>query len=500
MADQKEKVEEDEEELSEAADTQSRPHLEAKFCILMAAVMVVLFVRTMELTSLKNRFVSPMQWRTVLFPSAIPARAYRSNGYLTVSCNGGLNQMRTGICDIVAIARFLNVTLIVPELDNTSYWHDDSSFDDIFDTDHFIRSLADEVTILKTLPSEEQKMLEFEPLHSIEPVFFQNMSYYYQKILPQIRRHRVLHFLKADAIIANNGLPQEFQKMRCRACYEALRFRPGIEEMGRKIVGKLQQKGPFLALHLRYEIDILSFTGCVLGLSHDEIVEVMNLRKSYPWWKSIADPRKKRQAGLCPLTPEEIALALQALGIDRNIQIYIASGEIYKGETTMGRLTEAFPNLVSFRGLISLTFIIHSLNRTIKMQVRKETLIDPSSLEPFRNHANAMAALDYIVAVESDIFVPSFDGNMTFAVEGHRRYLGFRKTIKINRKLLVSLFDQYKIGKRSWNEFCFVMKAAHVGNRMGSPAERLRIPDEPFKEDSFYANPQECLPQHSASP
>ncbi|CAN1137418.1 Rhamnogalacturonan I rhamnosyltransferase 1 [Linum perenne] len=487
---QKAKVEEDEQSEA-AADTRSPLHLETKLCILVAAIMVVLFICTMESATLKNRFVSPMQWRIV------PARAYRSNGYLMVSCNGGLNQMRTGICDMVAIARFLNVTLIVPELDNTSYWHDDSSFDDIFDTDHFVRSLADEVTILKALPPE----LESKPLRSVEPVLFPNMSYYNQKvfvqsdfnsstliiipiyvfrcllkILPRIKRHKALHFLKADARIANNGLPQEFQKIRCRTCYEALRFSPRIEETGRKIVRMLQKKGPFLALHLRYEIDMLSFTGCVLGLSHDDIVEVMNLRKSYPWWKSIADPRKKRQAGLCPLTPEETALALQALGIDRSIQIYIASGEIHGGETKMSHLTEAFPNLV-----------------------RKEMLLDRLSLEPFRNHANAMAALDYIVAVESDIFVSTFDGNMAFAVEGHRRYLGFRKTIKIDRQLLISLIDQYKIGKRSWSEFCFIMKAAHVGNRMGSPAERLQIPGQPVKEDYFYSNPEECLP-HPASP
>lgn len=56
-------------------------------------------------------------------------------------------------------------------------------------------------------------------------------------------------------------------------------------------------------------------------------------------------------------------------------------------------------------------------------QVRKETLLEPSDLQFFQNHSSQMAALDYLVSLESDIFVPTYDGNMAKVVEGHRRYI-----------------------------------------------------------------------------
>jgi hypothetical protein len=46
------------------------------------------------------------------------------------------------------------------------------------------------------------------------------------------------------------------------------------------------------------------------------------------------------------LTPEEIALVLRALDIDRSMQIYIAAGEIYGGKRRMAALTSAYPNVV----------------------------------------------------------------------------------------------------------------------------------------------------------
>ncbi|KAH9606211.1 hypothetical protein KSS87_021765 [Heliosperma pusillum] len=399
-----------------------------------------------------------------------PKRVYKNNGYLMVSCNGGLNQMRAAICDMVAIAKHLNVTLIVPELDKTSFWNDPSEFRDIFDLDHFITSLRDEVRILKELPLKLKLRNEFKPMYSLPPVSWSDLSYYQNQILPLILKNKVVQLNKTDTRLANNRLPAEIQKLRCKVNYDALKFTPQIEELGKRVVKILRQRGPFLVLHLRYEMDMLSFSGCTQGCNKNEVDELTRMRYSYPWWKEKnIDSDAKRREGLCPMTPEETALTLRALGIDRNIQIYIAAGEIYGGKRRMAGLAYFFPKLV-----------------------RKETLLNPSDLNFFRNHSSQMAALDYLVSLESDIFVPTYDGNMAKVVEGHRRFLNFKKTITLDRRLLVELIDRYTTKSLSWNEFSSSVKKIHA-NRMGTFHPRIMIPDKPKEEDYFYANPYECL-------
>jgi hypothetical protein len=219
-----------------------------------------------EMTSLPTKIALP------------PKRVYVNNGYLMVSCNGGLNQMRAAICDMVTVARYMNVTLIVPELDKTSFWNDPSEFKDIFDVDHFISSLRDEVRILKELPPRLKKRVELGVYHEMPPISWSNMSYYQNQILPLVKKHKVLHLNRTDTRLANNGLPVEVQKLRCRVNFNGLKFTPQIEELGRRVVKILREKGPFLVLHLRYEMDMLAFSGCSHGCNPEEEEELTRMR------------------------------------------------------------------------------------------------------------------------------------------------------------------------------------------------------------------------------
>ncbi|CAK8537542.1 unnamed protein product [Lathyrus sativus] len=418
-------------------------------------------------------------------PCTTPSPNYttpvESRGYLLVHTNGGLNQMRSGICDMVAVARILNATLVIPELDKRSFWQDTSNFSDIFDEDHFINSLANDVKIIKKLPdelvNETRKVKQF--------ISWSGMDYYENDIAKLWEDYQVIRASKSDSRLANNNLPPDIQKLRCRACYEALRFSPRIEQIGKLLVEKMRSMGPYIALHLRYEKDMLAFSGCTHDLSLDEAEELRIIRENTSYWKvKDIDPIEQRSKGFCPLTPKEVGIFLTALGYPSKTPIYIAAGEIYGGESHMAELRARYPLLMS-----------------------KEKLASFEELEPFFNHASQMAALDYIVSIESDVFIPSYSGNMARAVEGHRRFLGRGRSISPDRKALVRLFDKLDQGTMTEGKKLSYRIIDLHRRRLGFPRKRkgpisgTKGMDRFRSEETFYANPlPDCLCRTESSP
>lgn len=136
--------------------------------------------------------------------------------------------MRTGIADMVAVARIMNATLVIPNLDKRSFWQDSSAFGDIFDELHFMRSLWQDVRIVRELP----RYLESVPRARKHFGSWSGMSYY-ENMTHLWKEHQVIHVAKSDSRLANNDLPLDIQRLRCRALYHALHFSPPIELLGK---------------------------------------------------------------------------------------------------------------------------------------------------------------------------------------------------------------------------------------------------------------------------
>ncbi|KAK7371789.1 hypothetical protein VNO80_05154 [Phaseolus coccineus] len=383
--------------------------------------------------------------------------------YLLIATSGGLNQQRTGIIDAVVAAYLMNATLVVPELDHASFWKDTSNFSELFDTDWFITFLRNDVSVVKYLPNLDGK---FVAPYTLRVPRKCTPKCYEDRVLPMLVRKRAVRLTKFDYRLANT-LDEDLQKLRCRVNYHALKFTDSIQGMGRLLVERMKMKNKhFIALHLRFEPDMLAFSGCYYGGGEKEQKELGEIRKR---WKNLhaSNPDKVRRHGRCPLTPEEVGLMLRALGFGSDIDLYVASGEIYGGEKTLAPLKALFPNF-------------HS----------KETIATKEELAQFVPFSSRMAALDFIVCDDSDVFVTNNNGNMAKILAGRRRYFGHKPTIRPNAKKLNQLF--MKKNSMTWEEFASRVRTFQVGF-IGEPNELRPGSGE------FHENPSSCICQNSSS-
>ncbi|XVF54653.1 hypothetical protein PTKIN_Ptkin05aG0198600 [Pterospermum kingtungense] len=405
-------------------------------------------------------------------PCLASSRGYRKrsamiskekNRFLVVVVSGGLNQQRNQIIDSVVMARVLEAALVVPILQVNHIWEDESEFSDIYDVEHFKKTLQADVRVVSSLPSTH--LMEKQTI--VNPIPYNVSTRWIRaKFFKQLNQEGVLILKGFDSKLYKN-LPLDLQKLRCKVAFHALRFCRPILQLGNKLARRMWIKGPYIALHLRLEQDVWVRTGCLTGLGpeYDKIItQIQNSHPEYLTGRLNMSYTQRRLSGLCPLNALEMARLLKALGAPRSARFYIAGGEPFGGTRALQPLTEDFPNLVT-----------------------KEMLAREGELLPFLNSSSALSAIDYIVSFNSDIFIPSHGGNMARALQGHRAYMGHRKTIRPNKRTMIPFFEDPSISEE---EFSYIIRSVH--NKSMKPELR----DKESNKDVIAYPVPECMCRH----
>uniref|UniRef100_A0A7C9D4M4 O-fucosyltransferase family protein n=1 Tax=Opuntia streptacantha TaxID=393608 RepID=A0A7C9D4M4_OPUST len=415
-------------------------------------------------------------WKPCADPEDTFPLPMKSQGYIQVFLDGGLNQQRMGVCDAVAVAKILNATLVVPHLEINPVWQDSSSFAEIFDVDHFINSLRNEVSIIKALPAEyswstreyygtgiRETRIKTAPVHA-------SADWYLENVLPMLQRYGIAAIAPFSHRLAFDNLPKSIQRLRCKVNFESLAFVPHIRALGDTLVRRLrnsgdisgQSTGKYVVLHLRFDKDMAAHSACDFGGGRAEKLALAKYRQVI-WqgrvMKTQFTDEELRYQGRCPLTPEEIGLLLAALGFSNNTRLYLASHKVYGGEARISTLRKLFPRMEDKRSLT--------------------TAEERANIE---GKSSLLAAVDYLVSMESDIFISASPGNMHNAILGHRAY----KNLKTVRPHLVLLSQLFLNKSMDWPEFQSAVVAGHK-NRQG----QIRVRKE---QQSIYTYPvPDCM-------
>ncbi|KAJ6808764.1 uncharacterized protein M6B38_165495 [Iris pallida] len=418
---------------------------------------------------------SSVSYLGTLQPYANPRSTYpvpnKQNGFIYVKIYGGFDKIRSSICDVVAVSRLLNATLVIPEIQDSlrskgiSYKF--KSFSYIYNEEQFIAALSNDIVVVKSLPNdlkEDRKKNKF-PIFSLRQSA--SSSFYIREVLPKLQKSKVVGFVIANGGCLESILPPnmaEYQRLRCRVAFHALQFRPEIQALGNQMVERLRAYGrPYLAFHPGLVRETLAFHGCAELFQdvHTELIQYkrkLMIKRGIVHEKLNVDSAARKRNGSCPLMPEEVGLLLRAMGYPPNTIVYLAGAEIFGGQRVLIPLRAMYTNTVDRTSLCSkkeLSYLLGPepplpLNRPQPSPGKSEDKLieewknagprprplpppparpfyqhekegwygwvaetdkEPDSLpENTRDQAHRLLwdALDYYVSVEADAFFPGF--------------------------------------------------------------------------------------------
>ncbi|CAH9099980.1 unnamed protein product [Cuscuta epithymum] len=398
----------------------------------------------------------------------------KNNGFIYAKIFGSFEKIRNSICDLVTIARLLNATLVIPEIQDSTQSKGISSkfssFSYLYDEERFIASLRNDVIIVKDLPPTLKKAKKRKGFPTFKPGMTTPPTFYISEVLPKLRKVKAVGLILSDGGSLQSTLPlgfAEYQRLRCRVAFHALQFRTEIRSLGSLMVERLRAAGqPYIAYNPGLKKDNLAYNGCA-ELFQDVHAELIQYRRAQLIKEGIlnedlrVDSYAQRRNGSCPLMPEEVGLLLRALGYPPRTRIYMAGSESFGGQRILIPLRAMYTNLVDRTSLCSISELASLIgpetslppdpiqllpvksekqlkdewdkggprprplppppNRPIYRHEKegwygwiaeKDSEPDPSPRD-LREQAHRLLwdALDYIVSVEADAFFPGFDND-----------------------------------------------------------------------------------------
>ncbi|CAI0442223.1 unnamed protein product [Linum tenue] len=289
-------------------------------------------------------------------------------GFVTFSLTNGPEYHVSQISDAVVIARYLQATLVLPDIRGDRPG-DERKFEDIYDVGKFINGLDGVVKVVRELP-DSVSIRDFEVVRVPNRV---SEAYIAEKIEPVFRSKGNIRVASYFPSVNMRKTPQKdgSDTLACLAMFDTLELKPEVNEVVDDMVARLKtlshnSGGRFIAVDLR--VDMLEKKGCNGGAS----------------------------ATKSCYNAHEIALFLRKVGFGSGTVIYLTQS---RWDESLDVLKDIFPK----------TYTKESV-----MPAEKKSRFLESEDSEFEK------VIDYYLCSRSDVFVPAISGLFYANVAGKR--------------------------------------------------------------------------------
>lgn len=299
-------------------------------------------------------------------PIPLIEEADESQGFVTFSLTNGPEYHVSQIADAVVIARYLRANLVLPDI-RGSEPGDKRNFEEVYDVEHFVKSLNGVVKVTKSQPSKRNLAVVKVPsrvseeyiVDNIEPIFRSKGNIRLATYFPSVNMKKLKDNSNIDAIA-------------CLGMFGTLELQPQVNGVVESMVERLRtlsrkSNGQFIAVDLR--VDILEKKSC----------------------QGNSASRSKSCFG-----PQEIAMFLRKLGFNKDTTIYLTQS---RWDSSLDALKDLFPRTYTKESIMPID--------------KKARFLDTENSELEK-------VIDFHMCSQSDVFVPAISGLFYANVAGKR--------------------------------------------------------------------------------